>query len=105
MGRSKKKPPMKAWLITRGPGLLAALKGAIIVDILSARNSVENIREYIQRLHDRCCLTLWERAEGARYNRKDEPVYKAEVNVHALPNAQKIGTVIPRDPSRSPQIH
>jgi hypothetical protein len=97
---------MKAWLITRGPGLLAALtKGeGEIVDILSARNSCEDVRQYVQRLYDRCCLTLWERAEGARYNASD-PIYKAEVNFHTLPNAGNVGVVMRLDRSRSPQIH
>jgi len=102
-----KKRPMKAWLITRGAGLLDALtkgKGEI-VDILSAQKSVEDVRRYVQRLHDLFCLTLCERAEGARYNRKDKPIYKAEVHFHTLPNAQIIGGVIPRDLSRSPKIH
>ena len=61
---------MKAWLITRGAAEVAALKGYEIVDILSARKSDEDVRQYVQRLHDLSCLTLSERAEQARYNRK-----------------------------------
>jgi hypothetical protein len=96
---------MKAWLITRGAGEVAALKGYEIVDILSARKSDEDLRQYVQRLHDLSCLTLSERAEQARYNRKNCEIYRAELHYHTLPGAPKIGGVIPTpDPSRSPQV-
>jgi hypothetical protein len=100
-----KKGPIKAWVITRGPGPLTALAKGEVVDILSARKSIEDVRQYVQRLHDLFRLTLGERAEGARYNQKEDPVYKAEVHFHTLPNAPKIGAAVPPDPSRSLQIH
>src|SRR5580700_4033038 len=87
---SRRFKPMKAWLITRGPGPYPQKE---IVDILSARKSLEDVRQYVQRLHDLFCLKLRERAEGARYNRKEDPIYKAEVHFHKLPNAPKIGAV------------
>ena len=100
-----KRRPMKAWLITRGPGQYAALAKGEVVDILSARKSIEDVRQYVQRLHDLFYLTLCERAEGARYNRKEAPIYEAKVSWPTLPSAPKIGGVIPPDRSRGPQIY
>lgn len=100
---SGKKRPIKAWLITRGSGLYAALakgKGEI-VDILSARKSAKDVAVYVQRLHDLNCLTLSERARCAREN---EPIYKVECHWHTLPKCTKDGAVAPPDLSRSPQI-
>lgn len=99
----EKKRPIRAWLITRGPGPYAALakgKGEI-VDILSARKSAKDVASYVQRLHDLSCLTLSERAEGAR---KNDPIYKVECHWHTLPNAPKIGAVVRPDLSRSPTV-
>jgi len=94
---------MKAWIITRAPGLNAALsKGKCeIVDIISARKSCKDVASYVQRLHDLCCLTLSERAEGAR---KNDPIYRVECQWHTLPNTSHVGPVIPQDHSRSPII-
>ena len=65
------------------------------------KKTCQDVREYVQRIHDRCCLTFCERAESARYNRKHDRIYKAEVHFHTVPNAPKIGAVTPIDPSRS----
>jgi hypothetical protein len=67
----------KVWLVTRGPGPF--LSKHEILDILSARKSLEDIRKYVQRLHNLQCLTLRERAERAGYNSKSDWPYEAEV--------------------------
>jgi hypothetical protein len=96
---------IKAWLITRGPGQVAALKDhAEIIDILSARTSWEKILFYVQRLHDRSHLTLSERMGLARYIQKGEAAYKAELQPYTLPGAPKIGNVPQFDRSRSALI-
>jgi hypothetical protein len=71
---------MTAWLITKGNG---AYPQTEIVDILSARRSVEAVQQYVERLHNSIAYTLWERCELAAYNKPRRSAYRAQVHPFA----------------------
>ena len=65
------------WLITRGN---CPHPQTEVVDILSARTSGDDMRKYVERLHNVAVLTLRERAELAAYIKPPKPVYPAEAH-------------------------
>src|SRR5208282_4781748 len=84
--------PIKAWLVMwEWVGDHAAVADPI-VDILSARKSVEYMRDHLDRLHNLKCMSLGERTAMARYNQPMRPVYPAQV-------------VRPANRSSPPEIH
>ena len=73
--------PMTAWLITCEPmGDHVAVDNRF-VDIVSARKSEDQIRKYLQALHDLYFHSLTERADFARYAEPPERPYQVNRSI------------------------